>query len=367
MAKVRTRGEKIRSYILNNVEKFPNDIAKRTSDEFGISRQASNKHIQNLVLEKALVEYGKTRSRTYKLCPLAEWNKVYELTPSLAEDVVWRDDVRPLLGNLPENVLDIWSYGFTEMLNNAIDHSNARAITVSLNKTATTTEICISDDGVGIFRKIQSALNLLDERHAVLELAKGKLTTDPSRHTGEGIFFSSRMFDHFRILSSGTYFSHQFGDDEDWVLESQSLSTGTAVFMRLNNHTSRTTNKVFSEFTSGEGIGFTKTVVPVRLAQYGDDKLVSRSQAKRLLGRVDRFKTVLLDFREVTAIGQAFADEIFRVFRNNHPEIDLYAINANTDIQDVIVRAQSADLQLGAIAESAAPKVDDGSKGAGGD
>jgi hypothetical protein len=62
---------------------------------------------------------------------------------------------------------------------------------------------------------------------------------------------------------------------------------------------------------------------------------------KRLLARVDRFKTVILDFQEVTMIGQAFADEIFRVFRNSHPEIDLYPIHANTDVQDVIRRAEN--------------------------
>lgn len=82
--------------------------------------------------------------------------------------------------------------------------------------------------------------------------------------------------------------------------------------------------------------------MPVRLAQYGDDLLISRSQAKRLLVRVDRFRTVIFDFEGVSAIGQAFADEIFRVFRSQHPDIDLYATNASTDVQDMINRAQAA-------------------------
>lgn len=111
---------------------------------------------------------------------------------------------------MPENVLDIWQYGFTEMFNNAIDHSGGKTISVNLEKTAVNTEIAIYDDGVGIFRKIQAELGLLDERHAVLELAKGKLTTDPARHSGEDIFFTSRMFDDFVILSCGVYFSHKF-------------------------------------------------------------------------------------------------------------------------------------------------------------
>lgn len=346
MVKVRTRGERVRSFILENVESAPKDIARKTAEHFGTTRQAVNKHIRNLVTERALVEEGNTRSRIYKLCPLAELDKVYAMASGLAEDVVWREDILPFFHQLPGNVIDIWRYGFTEMFNNAIEHSNASRISVQLTKTATTTEIVIYDNGVGIFKKIKNALNLLDERHAVLELAKGKLTTDPKNHTGEGIFFSSRMFDYYRILASETYFSHQYGQEAAWVSENQRTGEGTGVFMRLNDHTARTTHKVYAQFQSGDELSFSKTIVPVRLAQYGDDKLVSRSQAKRLLARVDRFKTVIMDFAGVTAIGQAFADEIFRVFRNGHPDIDLYAINAIADVQDFISRAETSGLHL---------------------
>ncbi len=346
MVKIRTRGERVRSYILEHVSSAPRDIARKTAEHFGITRQAVNKHISHLVTERALVEEGNTRSRTYKLCPLAELHKVYELATGLEEDVVWRADIASFLEQMPSNVVDIWRYGFTEMFNNAVDHSNGTHISVKLTKTATTTEVCVYDNGIGIFKKIKHALNLLDERHAVLELAKGKLTTDPRNHTGEGIFFSSRMFDQYQILASGTYFSHNYGQESDWVLEQKNPAEGTAVFMKLNNHTARTTHKVYAQFQSGDELTFSKTIVPVRLAQYGNDKLVSRSQAKRLLARVDRFKTVIMDFEEVTAIGQAFADEIFRVFRNSHPNIDLYAINAVADVQDLISRAETSNFQL---------------------
>src|SRR5882762_5697831 len=58
---------------------------------------------------------------------------------------------------------------------------------------------------VAIFRKIATALGLANEAHAILELTKGKLTTDRQRHSGEGIFFTSRMFDWFGILSHNLY------------------------------------------------------------------------------------------------------------------------------------------------------------------
>ena len=341
MTGVRSRGERIRGFIINNVEKHPTDVAKLAAHKFGITRQAVNKHLKRLVDEHALAQHGNTRSRSYRLHPLEEWQESYSITDTLAEDVVWRQDVITSLDQLPENIFDIWHYGFTEMFNNAIDHSDGSVITVQLKKTATSTELALYDDGIGIFNKIQDELDLLDERHAILELAKGKLTTDPDNHTGEGIFFTSRMFDGFEILSGGTYFSHKFGEKEDWILERDKFSSGTAAWMKLNNHTSRTTKIIFDKFTSGDDFGFTKTVVPVRLAQYDDDKLVSRSQAKRLLARIDRFKTVLFDFKGVDTIGLAFADEVFRVFALKHPEIELIPIKTNSAVRRVIQRARS--------------------------
>ncbi|MEX0899449.1 MAG: DUF4325 domain-containing protein [Gammaproteobacteria bacterium] len=347
MTRVRTRGEKIRQFIVAHVEKHPNDIAKITAREFEISRQAVNKHLRRLVLENALDAKGVTRNLSYHLHPLEDWQQSYSFTPELAEDIVWRNDIAPRLGELPDNVVDIWRYGFTEMFNNAIDHSAGSVIQVNLRKTATTSELAIFDDGIGIFKKIQRALDLLDERHAVLELSKGKLTTDPANHTGEGIFFTSRMFDNFKILSGGIFFSHDFGHEEDWILEGSRAAAGTAVWMKISNHTARTTKKVFDQFTSDDDIGFSKTVVPVRLAQYGDDKLVSRSQAKRLLARVDRFRTVIFDFNLVESIGQAFADEIFRVFSKKHPEMSLLHSNANKEVEAMINRAHLNDGALG--------------------
>ena len=123
------------------------------------------------------------------------------------------------------------------MFNNGLEHSAARCVVVSVRKTAAATRIQIYDDGVGIFKKIQAALELLDERHSVLELAKGKFTTDPANHSGEGIFFSSRMFDEFDILSGEVYFSHEFDKKEDWILQRSTPRGGTIVTMLLHNHT----------------------------------------------------------------------------------------------------------------------------------
>ena len=343
MVGIRKRGENIRQFILDNVEHNPKDIVALTTRAYNISRQAVNKHIKRLVEQNALLVRGATRNKHYILHPLEKWEHIYTLDETLAEDTVWRTDISQFVNDLPDNVIDIWHYGFTEILNNAIDHSAGSQVHIQLTKTATTTEIVIYDDGEGIFKKIQRELALDDERHSVLELAKGKLTTDPDNHTGEGIFFSSRMFDDFAILSGSVYFSHKYDQVEDWILERQKFQSGTGVFMGLSNNTARILKGIFDSFTSGDDYGFTKTVVPVRLTQYGDDKLVSRSQAKRLLVRVEKFKTVIFDFDDVETIGQAFADEIFRVFKLQQPDIKLIYLKANEQVTQMIKRALSRE------------------------
>lgn len=343
MATIRKSSEECRNYIIENIEKYPVDIAKKLATKFNISRQAANRHIQNLVKDNVLCFTGNARVRTYSLIPQANIHKLYQLSNKLREDEVWSQDIKPYLNSLPDNVLNIWHYCFTEMFNNVIDHSEAQMVNVYLIKSIATTEIVIADNGVGIFKKIQKQLNLMDERHSVLELAKGKFTTDPKNHSGEGIFFSSRACDDYAILSGGVYFSHQLGREEDWIFEAQKVKQGTTVSMRMKNHTARKLKKIFDEFADID-YGFQKTVVPVALAQYGDEAVVSRSQAKRLLNRIDKFKIVILDFKGVVSIGQAFADEIFRVFANQHPEIKLLETNANKDILNMISRARQVNL-----------------------
>lgn len=339
MTGIRARGKAIRQFILEHVGSNPNTITALTSKKFGVTRQTiGSNHIARLVEQGELVAEGKTRNRRYRL---AEDKKTFSFPlDGLGEDRVWREDIAPNMPDMPDNAGEIWGYGFTEMLNNAIDHSDGKAVKISLYRTPVSCRILILDDGVGIFRQIQQKLQLEDESHAVLELSKGKLTTDPERHTGEGIFFSSRLFDEFFILSGDMFFSHQDNRSEDWLLTGEP-EQGTCVSMTLQNAASRTLKEVFDEFTSDEDYGFNKTVISVSLAVYGNESLVSRSQAKRLLARTDRFKTVVFDFDGIEKIGQAFADEMFRVFRNAHPDISVLSINTKPEVQRFIGRAMA--------------------------
>lgn len=273
---------------------------------------------------------------------MVEIDNSYDLTATLDEYEVWLADVKPHLSDLRPDALEIWQICFTEMFNNAIDHSGGKRVLTTITRSEGRTRILIIDDGVGIFRKIQAAFNLVDERHAVLELTKGKITTDPSKHSGQGIFMASRLLDDFKILSGGVFFSHKSGSDYDWISESIEGENGTAVGMELADDTKRTAEEVAVACSSSDGLDLAKTLVPVTLAREGNDNLVSRSQAKRLLARLDRFQTVVLDFEGVDKIGQAFADEIFRVFAKEHPGIILIPVNANDQIIRMITNVPTA-------------------------
>ena len=129
-------------------------------------------------------------------------------------------------------------------------------------------------------------------------------------------------------------------ESEDWPLEERTeVEPGTSVRMKIGKNSTRELREVFDMFSSTDDPGFSKTRIPIALAAHGEDDLVSRSQAKRVLARLDTFSEVTLDFAGVDSIGQAFADEIFRVFRNQHPEIKLIACGANPEVQKMINRA----------------------------
>ena len=285
------------------------------------------------LLDSGLIERQGDEYRIRDVELLAE---IYDSDGTLEEDVVWTRDIGPTLAFLPKNVFDLWNYCFTEIFNNAIDHSESSFIAVRVTTNTAESEIDIYDDGVGIFKKIQRALHLANEREAVLELAKGKFTTDRGRHSGLGIFFSSRMADRFGIASGAVSLEYVTGQVEEWSIDSQSEDKGTSIFLNLSNTSDRRTTDVFDQFSDGHLLDFSRTIVPIRLAVYNAEQLVSRSQAKRVLARVDQFSQVTFDFSDVQEIGQGFADEIFRVFARAHPALVMKEVHTNRFVAQMI-------------------------------
>ena len=300
-------------------------------------------HVKSLIRDGHLIGEGERQSRRYHLRPILTRTRVFPIALGLSEDVVWADFFNPALSDIEQAADEICHYGVTEMVNNVIDHADAGELRVRVTLTFASIEIQVIDDGVGIFQKIAAACQLADARLSLIELSKGKFTTDPKRHTGEGVFFTSRVFDKFYIRSSNLFFHHSTRT-EDWLVDVKDTTfKGTRLTMGLLLPPRQKLQEVFERFSSGpDDHRFAKTHVPLDLATFGDENLVSRSSAKRVLSRVERFDEVLLDFSGIRSVGQAFADEIFRVFSNEHPKVRLIAINANEQTTGMIRRAQAA-------------------------
>ncbi|ABL65513.1 transcriptional regulator, ArsR family [Chlorobium phaeobacteroides DSM 266] len=334
---MRERTTEIRNYMLTACRDRSLNVAAETARHFKISRQAASRHLH------ALEEAGLVRSEGAKnvkkstLIPLKQTSWTF-LLAGLKEDVVWLESIAPLIADLPGNVREMWQYGATEMINNALDHSEGLNLSIYFSRNAIDCELTITDDGEGIFHRIQRLTGLYDARESILELAKGKLTTDPQNHSGEGIFFTSRAFDSFVIISRNLYFTHR-AEKDDWLIDIDSDTPGTSIYLRLSNTCPRTMKEIYDEYAEPDEYAFNKTRVPVKLARYEEEKLVSRSQAKRLVSRFEKFSTVILDFEDVEEIGQAFADEIFRVFASNHPEVKLITAHATDAVNKMILRA----------------------------
>lgn len=338
----RKRAAEIRQFLLENVRRHPSDLVRVATDHYQVSRQAINKQIRRLIEQGFLTAEGRTQGKTYAL-GMVENSLTVRITPDADEHEIWNNFAAPFLRDARPNVRDICQYGFTEMVNNVIDHSESALVRLHMQQTHSAIKIGIADEGIGIFNKLQRAFGLADPSEAIFELSKGKLTTDPERHTGEGIFFTSRMFDEFGILSANLYFGHQ-READDWLMErnkENQRGSGTSVFLEIDPESTHTTKEVFDRYaTEQDDYAFKTTKVVVRLAQsHPGDKLVSRSQAKRVLARLNRFQHVIFDFSGVESIGPAFADEIFRVYGRENPNTRFTWTNVAPDVERMITRA----------------------------
>ncbi len=245
MVTIRKSTKDIRHFILSHVQEHVSDIVKFTADHFGMSRQSVNKHMRALITQTDIIAEGNTSARVYKLGEERIANLTLDITPDLEEHVIWYRRIRHLLEDLPDNILELWSYSFQEILNNAIEHSEGTKIEIEILQKDGCTEIIIIDNGRGIFKKLREEYDIDDEKHVALELSKGKLTTDPDSHTGQGIFFSSRMVDNFMINSGRASFFHIQNQSFDFALKSgKEEEQGTIVIMELENNTARTVNNV---------------------------------------------------------------------------------------------------------------------------
>jgi anti-sigma regulatory factor (Ser/Thr protein kinase) len=310
----------------------------------GVTRQAAHHHLRAMVDAGQLARVGAgrgarytMRSRLSRQCDLA----------GLEEDRVWKADIESLL-HLDAHIFDnphlkpVLSYAFTEMLNNAIDHSQGKQARIRWFLDSEHIAFEIEDDGIGVFRKVREARNLRDDIQAVGELAKGKQTTAPDQHTGQGIFFTSKLMDKFILASGQTAWTVDSLIEDEAIAWLDKARIGTLVRCEIDLATAREFGEVSSEFSDPDTFDFIQSRFRVNLFREGST-FVSRSEAKRVGARLEEFRFVELDFDGVEQVGQGFLDELFRVWSNGHPQTELIPINANPAISAMIAAVRSRE------------------------
>lgn len=336
--------EEIKKYILRKIAVDDVDVISKTMDNFGISVTSVKRYLQEAIKCEVIAE-DKNRESGYQLVEHISSAKAALDATAVEEDRLFQEYIAKHLGCCNEAAFRIWQYTCEEMLNNAIEHSRGEYIFIEVRTNALYSKVIITDDGVGIF---QTLLDYMAENgwsnpcieDALVELYKGKITSNAACHSGEGIFFSSKMVDNFMIWSDAEVYMCGNGKDPKTIQShllayaSRIRKVGTMVILCLENETERKISEVFDMYTDSEE-GFVKTSIPVKEACINGEP-AARSQARRIYNRLDTFKEVVLDFADVEYMGQGFADELFRVYATAHPQVTLVPINMPPEVERMI-------------------------------
>jgi anti-sigma regulatory factor (Ser/Thr protein kinase) len=330
MARIDTRGI-LRTLLEAQGSVSSGEVVRAT----GLSRQAVSRHLRAAVAAGELVPEGAGRSQRYRRPSVAATKHTFA-TRGLEEDQVWEGLRDALLagGPVTPEAESSARYAFTELVNNAVDHSGSPTVEILLASTPSRLCFEVLDQGIGVFEKIREALGLEAWTAAIQELSKGKVTTWPERHTGEGVFFSSKAADLFELDSRGLVWivDNALGD---MAISASPAREGTRARFELERQSSRRLEALFAEYT--EDLRFAKTRTVVQLFAWGT-RFVSRSEAKRLAHGLEKFNEVIVDFAKVAGVGQGFVDELFRVWAAGHPEVKLTPVNMSPPVEFMVRR-----------------------------
>ncbi len=324
-------------FLLQRIFEEDPDFVDKTMEAFSLSRSTVYNYINRLQDAGELERVG--GSMPYRVL-YHTTRFTIDTSKESSEDRIYNRDIAPLLEELPLHVQKIWRYAITAMLNNALEHARASAIVVVVNRSRLSTIVGVLDNGVGIFRRIQQQQReetgeMITAGEAASFLFAGGYTSLPEAHAGQGIFFTSRLMDHFAIRSDTQLFTLNREDVE----EVGDRFRGTAVQMALANDTARDLGEVMARYIDPEE-GFVRTELPVSRIFGGDP--FSRSEARRLGDILAGFAVAELDFSDVEEIGPDFAHELFAVIARTRPELTLKVTNANDRVAAAIRRAERA-------------------------
>ena len=309
--------------------------------ELGFSRQYVVRLLNRLIARGEIHRRGKTRAARYfqgKASGEIGRLELIKERQGLSEHTVLEEVTKRMQLNtrLNINCITIFNYAFTEMLNNAIDHSQSKKVWINVEVDHSNVIFVIKDLGIGAIESIKKGFEITDDFLALEHLFKGKQTTAPEAHSGQGIFFTSKVVDTYKIATSGMEFTID-NTRADEFLRDIKQRKGTTVTCRIKKNTRRKIKDVFDKFT-GDDYEFDQNIVKINLSRH--ERLMSRSEAKRLLLGLDEYSVLDFNFKNVAEVGQGFCDEIFRVYANRNPGKILSYHNASDVVRYMIERSR---------------------------
>ena len=331
---MRTSGQ-IKKFILDNLTFHKKDIIQASINRFGISRQAMHKHMKSLIDDKKVIAIGNTKGRYYKLNPSVNFTKNFPITNDISAFIIL-NSILPNMTFLRNNIFEIFEFSIGALLNNVFDHSNANSIYFKLYINHRDSHFILSDDGIGIFNKIKTGLELANTRMAGLELAKGNITTDPTNHSGDELNAIIHLFDEVTIDSSGNSLKF-FNDNNEWLIQNSKQLHGTRIHLKIDTQSKRSCAKIFELIFKKKHRHIS---IPLKLLELGDYKIINcRSQVKNLLRNIKNYKIIEFDFQKIDLIGPSFADALVRKTKEYNKYANIEWINTNPTVDLLMSRA----------------------------
>jgi anti-sigma regulatory factor (Ser/Thr protein kinase) len=329
-----TPADRVLALVARRGEVANRDVAAALS----VSPATGHRLLRALVQAGILQRTGRGRAARYRLRSIRRRFSLDGLDEHRAWQAVAADiaRIRPLAGDEAQSL----EYAASEILNNAAEHSRGRRVEVRVEfEPAGTTVVTVHDDGVGVFRRLCEDFGFSSPHDSIVQLEKGKLTSDPARHSGEGLFFSSKALTRFRLESQHVA----------WIVDNtlpdsgigpSAVTRGTRAVLTVVVGETPRLEEVFRAFTDPDTLRFTRTRTTVKLGAMGRT-LISRSEGKRVAARLAEFSHVTLDFSGVELVGQGFCDEVFRVFARAHPEVTLEPVGTTDAVAFMVARARA--------------------------
>ncbi|MBR5757220.1 MAG: DUF4325 domain-containing protein [Thermoguttaceae bacterium] len=349
MSLSKNQRERVKKYLCEKIDAGDKNYVKKVCATSGLSSTSVYRYLKELVDENVLEKVD--AEIPYRLKSERFFFTFFPKKEKLDEINLYRI-VREQFPELSEQAKTCWSYAFSAIMNNALEHADAKTIVCEVERNRLYTRVFIGDDGIGIFRNIQRFFKerrgeTIDLRDAVAVLFSGKFTTNSLSHAGEGIFFSSQIADEFYIYSDGLVFTRDSCDlngGQTFEYRREGVLLKTVVVMKIANDSRKETKKIFDKYTETDENGiasFDRTAVPIA-NMIVDGYPIARSQARRVATNFPKFRKITLDFKGVKEVGQAFVHELFVVFARENPSIQLEYVGANAFVKRTIERVVNA-------------------------